>query len=362
VTDEVQRAWELIRLRRPKEAAAAALRHLEHDPGSSRAMTVLGRAQHSLGQSAEAVASLARALAASPDEAYAHYVLAWVHYGLGSFAEAEAGAHRALELEPRLASVHGLLACIAQHRGCHDDALRGFDRALEIEPRDADFHFARARLLRIMGRPEDALAAASSGLACDPEHARLLLMHGQLSLARGDIRNSIDSLSAALGADPANEEIRAALLDALRARSPLLRAALPWLARLGPPEHRTLLFVCACALPLFVADKLGARQFEPVVSSIAVIVLLPTHVANLLLLSHSVGRRLLGRASRIVSPIVCTTALVTAALAAWAWWVDSTSLRRQAIELAELTFLLVFFHLLFSAVKRERAAQLPPRR
>ncbi len=354
MTDEVQRAWELVCLRRPKEAAAAALRHLEQDPGSVRALTVLGRAQHSLGRSADAMATLARALAASPDQAYAHYVLAWVRYELGAIAEAEAGARRALDLDPRLASVHELLACIAQHRGAYDDALHGFDRALELEPRNAGFHFARARLLRIMGKPEDAFLAASAGLACDPEHARLLLMHGQLSLARGDVGNAVDSFSAALRADPANEETRAALLTALRARSPFYRAALRWLPRLGPPDRRLCLFICACGLPALVADVLGAKRYEPVLFSIVVLVLLPAHVTNVLLLSHPLGRRLLDRASRIVSPIVCTTALAAAVLSSWAWWIDSPPLHRQSIEIIELTFLFAFFHFLFSAAKAEK--------
>lgn len=345
------RAWELLRLRRAAEAAAAARLDLEQDPDDHEALAVLGIAQYYLGRGAEGVASVERALALAPDQAHGHFLLGWLQDALGAPRKAVVSVVRAITIDAGHAPAHALLAELRQQAGRFEDALASIECALALDPHDTKHQLQRAQLLRNMGRLDPARRAVAAGLQGDPAHAGLLRLQGELHLTEAATPRAAAALEASLRLRPDDAHTRDELLHALRTDHMLHR----WLwRRLGSvPEPLRPLFPIGTLLLAFFVSCAPRDTVHP--RFVALLLIVPTALvrANALrLLADPVARRLLRWPGRVTSLLLIGLLLTTGTALLMPSWFGSDA-GATTVRLARATWGIAFFQTLAEAAARE---------
>jgi tetratricopeptide (TPR) repeat protein len=143
---------ELLRQRRPVEAADQLSRAWELDPTLIEIAINLGGAYVMQGQYADAVSVLEEASRIEPDNVMLWINLAAAYLGPLEISDEEdqfkaiTAFERALALDPEAPSVNYNLGLIYKQRGESERAAAHFWRALEVDPSDSD---ARTRLRQL---------------------------------------------------------------------------------------------------------------------------------------------------------------------------------------------------------------------
>jgi len=360
MNDDLQRAWELLRLCRPKEAAAAATRHLAVEPESAKAHIALAFAQSQLDADDAAVASAETAVRLDPESAHGHYVLALMQAANGHSKAAWASLERCLESDPEEADAHGLHATLLLERGDRTGALAAIDRALSLDPDDADHHATRASILLATGGREQAAASVAHGLRLAPEHEDLHRLQGELHLGAGHVEAATQAYLTVLRLDPTDEKARKGLLEALRGRNRVYRGIL--LLRQGVlsliRQHRvlpTVLVVVACAAGVRLLG--GTTGYTWVKGTLVAVFLVPAEIANLFLLLHPVGRHALTRTEKVVAAGVGTALLLAGLLSGLAALMTSKTLLEVAQGSAGMVLVFAFWHWILGDIRLGRAAK-----
>ena len=360
---ELDRARELIRLRRPKEAAAAATRHLAAEPGSAAGHMLLAAAQMALNDSAAAIESATQAVRLGPDAAHAHYVLA-LALQTAQPSHAMASLKQALRLDPDKADAHELAARLLLTDGKRQEALAAVERAIALDPEDADHHAVHAHVLRALGRTDAAFASLQNGLRRRPEDPSLQRLHGELLLARGESTSAVDAFLTTLRQRPDDEHARAGLLEAMRARYPGYRWVLmlkEGIQQLVRGRRWSVLFLCyfgCVCLALMIAGPGGLVVFRLALVGLIAVLFVPKEIANVALLAHPVGRHVLVTSEKIVAAAVATLLLGAVVAASIAWLFGSQRWRAAAIGCGTLVFLLSLIHAHSSRFPLTRAAKI----
>lgn len=334
MSQDLLRARELLRLRRPREAGEAALRHLAATPEDPDGHAVLALTRLALDDHAGARAAAAHAIALDGAQAYLHFVLGTVALHGDDLATAQAAATAALQQDPEHAPSHALLAQTHVLRGDPRAACAAIERALRIDPDDGEHHLLHAVALQTAGDRAGALAAVHAGLSRSPDEAQLHRLHGELLLTGGAPDRAGEAFLAALRRAPDDEQARRGLLEVLRARHhayrPVLRLRAGAMQLLRQHRWGTLaLGYLACAV--LVALVAGADAVKVVRAAVIATLLLPKEIANSLLLLHPFGRHVLQRREKAFALVTCTLLMVAAALGATCWLGGAPSLRRAAL-------------------------------
>ncbi|MCP4201436.1 MAG: tetratricopeptide repeat protein [bacterium] len=133
------------------EAATAADRALELEPGNIRAMEIRYQAHKALGNEAEAAQALAELQAASPEAAQLdRYNRGVGLFNTGAIEEAKSLFLEVLELDPGHARSHYMLGMCHVNSGDNAKAREHLERFLELAPDDADAASAR-EMVRYLG-------------------------------------------------------------------------------------------------------------------------------------------------------------------------------------------------------------------
>ncbi len=145
--EAIREAQSLLRLGRADEAAAAARRALQSEPGRLDAWLLLGRAEMARERFEEAREAFRRGVELYPREWNPRFLLGFCLYVENDFALAAP----ALEAALRLAPGHGLsllyLALTEHELGNNARAAALFERALAAAPKDAGVLVAYGRFL-----------------------------------------------------------------------------------------------------------------------------------------------------------------------------------------------------------------------
>jgi tetratricopeptide (TPR) repeat protein len=136
----------LFGMRWTDQAVAVYRMYLRYRPDDAQAMTKLGIALASQGDTSGAITELRRAAALDPANGWTARVLAEVLLGAGHIADAEAHAGRAVALVPADPAAHDALGVTLAMRGRLLEAKARFERALELNP---GFSLARQHLDRV---------------------------------------------------------------------------------------------------------------------------------------------------------------------------------------------------------------------
>ena len=146
----------------------------------------------------------------------------WLNLGvleadLGRLVPAEEATRRALEMDPNLASAEVNLADILRMQGREEDCRGVLIQALEQHPNNPSLHHSLGLAWVRADNPEHALEHLAKAAAWDPSDPRLALVHGLCleKLSRHD--EAVFALENALVANPGHGDLRAAVIDSLRA-------------------------------------------------------------------------------------------------------------------------------------------------
>ncbi|MFD2718276.1 tetratricopeptide repeat protein [Hymenobacter monticola] len=175
--------WQLLELRRPALAEAAARQRLAADPTDSEALLALTEAQLQQGQLAEAADTATAAIRAEANAPEAHFALAQALGRLGHLPRAEAAVREALRLSPRRPRYHAFRAQLFYLQRSYYAAIDCAEEGLALAPEHADCLLWRALAQESLYQPAAANDSFDRLLRVAPEsalvHARLgrVLLH-----------------------------------------------------------------------------------------------------------------------------------------------------------------------------------------
>lgn len=201
MTSHVQRAAQLLELRRPAQAEEILRSHLALKPDDVTALLLLARAFIQQERFEEAHDAAADVVRLAPAEPAGHIRLAESLIGLDQSERAETVAREAIRLAPWTGGAHYTLARALQELR-PAEALVAADKALELEPTNAQFHNVRAMCLGALGRRTEEEASYRTALGGDPDNDVALNNLAVTHLERGRLGASGRALLAALRANP----------------------------------------------------------------------------------------------------------------------------------------------------------------
>lgn len=319
---ELDRARELNRIGRHQEAAAAVLRHLEQEPEDVHALSLLAYSQGELGDVESALATSARAIAIDPEEPWSHHMHASCVGRTGDIDKAEKSIDRAIALDPDDPEHYEFKARLQLAQNRPKAALATLDVALALDPESEDLRLVRVDALRDMGRDGEADALVEEALALAPDDAEI---HGRAAVAalrQGDATRATELYLSRLRSDPEDDEARCGLLEAIRASSRLYRPFL-WL-RLEVVRFLRQLSVPMTFGATFAVIVLSRLiGFSPVL--LVALLVMPSTLADLLVLFHPIGRHALLKHQRVVA-LVAGLELVVAVIAGGIWLVQRSDM------------------------------------
>ncbi|WP_158566826.1 tetratricopeptide repeat protein [Actinomadura craniellae] len=223
MSDTLERARTLLRLRRP-EAAERELREiLARDPQQPMAHALLAYALTEVGSLDAALAAANEAVRLSPDHWYPHYVAALVLRRRDRPHDALHAARTALAIDPTRPSAWELVSRI--HMSLHEwwPAAQAAQEGLRHDPQDSALtSLLSVSLAEVSGAP-GALAAAAEAVRLDPETPLPHIAYGRAALAGGDPRTAAEAFREALRLDPGWTPGRWLLLLSLKLRNPCHR-------------------------------------------------------------------------------------------------------------------------------------------
>jgi tetratricopeptide (TPR) repeat protein len=166
-----------------EEAARAARRAVELEPGNWRHLFRLGHATWG----DERLRAASSTLALYPDFAYSHFQMAMVHVARGHLAQAEAILRQGAAVQDQQISgggrypalgLHWLLGLVRLAQDDPSDAVREFDREIAVADPNrlygreyaVEAYCARGFAFRDMQRTEQAAASFHEALTRDPDH------------------------------------------------------------------------------------------------------------------------------------------------------------------------------------------------
>jgi tetratricopeptide (TPR) repeat protein len=352
VSHLLERARELLRLRRPAEARAEVGAHLSEAPHDPEGHCLMALVLLQQGERAAALERAEHAVSLAPKSVQAHVVLGFVHLAHGKSKLAVEAAEEALAIDPDDVRGHVLQSRAQLGAGRPWHAMRAARAALALAPDDDDHHLLHALSLQAAGDVAGALSATQRGLALAPDDAELHTVRGELLLADGRAEAAVGAFRTALRNDAQSESARAGLLEALRARHPAYRPALALrlgavqlLRRRGGWRIVAICYVACLAIALLAGGFGSLRSVRPtLIGTVVAVLLVPVEVGNTLLLAHPFGRQALQRREKFFALLTTALLLLTIVVAAVGAATGRSSLRQPTIQLAVSTLFAAALH------------------
>ncbi len=220
--NHLQRAADLIALRKFERAADEVRRALQQNPADAEAQRLLAWALWGQGELSRAEFAARTALHTAPNNADAHSILALVLADRGKRQEARDHHERAIALAPTVATFHTRYAHFLLRTERWAAALREANAGLKHNPRAADALLVRASVFRAQGHLSLAEAAVREALALEPNSAIAHEALGRIHLARDEGNEAFDCLREALRLDPTDKALKRELISAVEAKLPFI--------------------------------------------------------------------------------------------------------------------------------------------
>ncbi len=199
---EFERAKELLRGGRAREAAELLAGLVRRSPGNVPFLTQLGAAQLQSGEGEAALATYRQAAEANPGLDLLHVNLAEALRTLGRREQAKQEYELALKLNPRSAAAWLRLAELAEAAGQEGEARRVLRRAAEAGTQSASVLTRLAALESAAGDRGVAERAARQAIEVAPGWAPAWLELGKILLGRGQSADARRSLEQAMAMAP----------------------------------------------------------------------------------------------------------------------------------------------------------------
>ncbi len=257
----LQRAVALAELDRTEEAADELAQALQLEPNNALIHASLAQCLAELDRLNEAAQQAQTAVALAPDVPEIHRILSGVWLACKNRQAAEKAIRESLSLDPTDPSSWAMLAQVHIAYERWQKALEAAEKGLEHDPEHRACHQLRLAMLSELGDHATAEAARQKALAHSPEDAWTLTTQGWrcLELRRPD--QAQQHFREALRVDPELQWAITGLGEALRARHPLYRQALPSLIRYKQQGTPSLLWLGGFILAAFLVAALAANPW-----------------------------------------------------------------------------------------------------
>ncbi|MDP0499325.1 MAG: tetratricopeptide repeat protein [Verrucomicrobiota bacterium JB022] len=315
----LQRAQQLLELKRYRDAAEEAGRALEADPQCAEALCVIASSYIGIGEIEEAFSAACDAISLDPNNAGALYTIGWIQAKREEYLEAEETLHCALALNPWNAQIIALLAIVSLNLRKLDDAEYFARSALAEDPTLSN---ARIALIHSLQEKQNIAAAEvvlRDWLKLAPEDVDGHLQLGALCLKNHRHPEAVGAFGEALRINPLSRDATKGLITAIKNRHLTYRL----LTRLGTKlsgQSALASFIVPAVMSLFL--MMGLRELVPFDANAAVFAsifgfccALYTGVAmwpactNLLLLTRPERRYLVHRYELLHSAAIAATFL-----------------------------------------------------
>ncbi|MBF9143572.1 tetratricopeptide repeat protein [Hymenobacter properus] len=212
------RIWQLLELRRPALAEAAAKQRLAADPADWQTLLALTEALRQQQRLEEAHGAALAAIQAEANAHQAHFALAQVLGSQGQLRQAEATVRQALQLNPRVARYHGFRAQLFYLLHNYRAAIGSAEEGLKLAPAHADCLLWRAMAQESLDQPTAANEDFQRLLRVAPESELVHAHLGRVLLRRYQPAGADRHLTKALRQNPNREAELVPLLRLARRR------------------------------------------------------------------------------------------------------------------------------------------------
>jgi tetratricopeptide (TPR) repeat protein len=214
----LERAQQLIQLKRYAEAEKELKQVLAADPNQAQALALFAICQSEQGNTKEASSLIQQAVAKEPDNDYFLYLYAFFLFREEKYKEAEKLISNAIAFQPHNAEYFGLLALVKMSQREWNAALETANRGLAVDPDNLTCLNARSTSLFKVDKKEEAYITIEKALSKDPENEVTHTNLGWGLLEKGDHRRALEHFREALKIDPDYSFAKAGLVEGLKAR------------------------------------------------------------------------------------------------------------------------------------------------
>ncbi|MGH1338884.1 MAG: tetratricopeptide repeat protein [Aureispira sp.] len=235
----LQRAQALLDVERYEHALEELRKALGENPESAPALLLALICYTQLQRRGQAIKLAREILQQDAEEPLVYYLLALNLANDNSLSEAMEVAERGLSVAPAYADLIALLGQMKSVDKQWDAALDYANRALSIEPNHVMALNVRVAALNKLGRKEEMQSSMRETLAADPNSS---YAHSNVGWAHLESREHVkakEHFTEALRLDPNNEQARAGLLEALKAKNIIYRLFLSWMFFMSKQTEQT---------------------------------------------------------------------------------------------------------------------------
>jgi len=214
----LERAQQLIGLKRYSEAAKELQTALSLNPESAEALALFSICQAEMGNIEEAIKTIRVAISKQPDNDYHLYLLALFHYNQQKLDESEKVIRNAIAFQPHNPDYFGLLSAIKMHQKEYQQALDYANEGLAADPDNLQCLNIRSQALFKLDKKEDAYSTIQHALNQDPENEFTHTNLGWGLLEQGEHKKALEHFREALKINPHYAYAKAGLVEGLKAR------------------------------------------------------------------------------------------------------------------------------------------------
>jgi tetratricopeptide (TPR) repeat protein len=214
----LERAQQLIELKRYAEAAKELQAILSQDPNSPEALALFSICQAEMGNLDEAIKTIMYAISRQPDNDYNLYLLALFFFNQQKFDESEKAIKNAISFQPHTADYFGLLSAIKLNQKEWQQALDYANQGLTSDPDNLQCLNVRSQALFKLDKKDDAYHTIQHALNQDPENELTHTNLGWTLLEQGEHKKALEHFREALKINPHYDYAKAGLVEALKAR------------------------------------------------------------------------------------------------------------------------------------------------
>jgi tetratricopeptide (TPR) repeat protein len=277
--EQLERAMNLLALRRPEQAEELLRTRLLGDPGDASALRLLAEALAAQDRREEALDAAFTAVWCEPEHPEGHLLSADLLHAVRRGAEAVVAAAEAVRLAPHDWRTHYTLGRVTLYAGQgrrkdrYEAALRCAEQTITLAPAHPAGFALAGDCHDFWGSPESAAHAYGQALRIDPTHTHALNGLSRARLGAGGVAGAGEAVSAALAMDPHDRELQrtfrgvvfTAVLSLYLALLPASGLAAFLIARGVPWPLRLLVLVAGVAAGVVWFCRVNHRLALPIV-------------------------------------------------------------------------------------------------
>lgn len=214
----LERANQLIKLKRYQDAEKELKQALTVDPNRAQALALLSICQAEQNKQKEAIEFIQQAIAKEPDNDFFLYLYSFYLFKDDKLKESEKMMRSAIAFEPHNAEYFGLLALIKINQREWQQALDNANQGLSVDPDNLTCLNARSTAFFKLDKKDEAYTTIHEALSKDPYNEVTHTNLGWGLLEKGEHKKALEHFREALKINPDFAYAKAGLVQGLKAR------------------------------------------------------------------------------------------------------------------------------------------------